>query len=262
MCFFVTFFLWLTSSSLIAQLEAGKAPAAPTLAEGEAKPMVDPAEAKKRIKDLGEGKYELGNITFNTKSRQIRVPCVINMREGPIEFVLVHESGKTHESLLRTNVSAVDLQVILLLLNYEPGHNGLFDYLEKTEPEIYQNLVTTKTTTAGANRILLSLQVGEDVAAQPLAHYLLKLPSKKTPTDCDTWIFHGSMVQESGFSAALHGNLISLYYDVSCIIGTPSIDNRTDDCWETNPKSLPEDKQDTTGQMTEHSVTLIISPEK
>jgi hypothetical protein len=256
-----TLLLCLKPGELFAQLEAGKEPP-PVTTVSEAKPVVDAAAAKKRIKDLGDGNYELGQITFNAKRREIRVPCVINMREGPIEFVLVHESGKTHESLLRTGVSALDLQVIFLLLNYEPGHDGLFDSLEKKEPEAYANLVKVKTTKAGANRIKLGLEVSKDQEVKPLAQCLLKLPAKKPPTDCDTWIFHGSMVQESGFSAALHGNLISLYYDVSGMIGTPSLDNRTDDCWEPNPLALPEEKKDAQGNTLDNEVTLLISPEK
>lgn len=243
-----------------AQVEPGKAPPAPELAPGDVKPIVDAKEAQKRIKDLGNGDYELGGIRFNAKTRTLRVPCLLNMRKGPIEFILVHENGKTHESLLRTAVSAVDLQVVMLLLNYEPGHNGLFDALQKKEPLVFKNLVTSVTQTPKANEVKMSLEWKAGEAAQPLQDTLLKTQSQKPPTDCGIWIFHGSMVQESGFSAALHGNLISLYYDATGMFCTPSPDNRADDYWEPNEKALPKEATDKAGNIVDTALTLIIGP--
>jgi hypothetical protein len=255
--------LWASlSCTAHSQLEAGQSPAAPELQEGQTKPVVDTAAAQKRVRDLGGGEYELGGILFNAKTRSIRLPCVLNMRQGPIEFLLVHESGKTHESMLRTAVSALDLQVVFLLLNYQPGHDGLFDSLEKTEPAAYKNLAVTKTEKPGANRVKLSLEwkTAQGPKVVPVAETLLKTPTKKAPTDCELWIFHGSQVQESGFSAALHGNLISLYYDRTGMLATPSLDNRTDDCWEPNTAALPVEETGKDGAVVDTVVTLIVTP--
>jgi hypothetical protein len=246
--------------SALAQLEPGKAPPAPELAPGDVRPMVDAKEAQKRIKDLGDGNYELGGIEFNSKTRRLRVPCLLNMRKGPIEFMLVHENGKTHESLLRTKVSALDLQVAMLLLNYEPGHNGLFDHLEKLEPQAYKNLVSTKTNTPGANIVTMALEWKTGQPAQDVAAALLKTADQQPPKDCGSWIFTGSMVQESGFSAALHGNFVSLYYDATGMFATPSKDNRADDAWEPNEKALPKEETDKTGTIVDTPVTLLIGP--
>ena len=43
---------------------------------------------------------------MNRLTRTIRFPAVINMREGLLEFVIVHDKGKVHESLLRTAINA------------------------------------------------------------------------------------------------------------------------------------------------------------
>ena len=51
---------------------------------------------------LTEGQI-LGEIEFDAKSREIRLAAAMNMPEGgPIEYLLVHESGKVHESMLVT----------------------------------------------------------------------------------------------------------------------------------------------------------------
>ncbi len=217
----------------------------------EEKPTADPSAAAKRIKDLGNNEFELGGVKFNSRTRQVRVPCHVNMQEGQIEFALVHETGKTHESILKTAASAVDIQVALLLCNYQPGHDGLFDH--ETDPTVRKNLQETTAKTKGANNVDLRLEWQKDGTAQSAAlrDWMLDAKTKKTPTDFDHWVFNGSMVQASGFSAALMGNFIGVYYDVCAVLNCPSPQNRDDDAWLINQAKVPP---------VDTAVTLIISP--
>ena len=220
-------------------------------APGDEKPMADPAAAAKRIKDLGNNEYQLGDVKFNSATREIRVPCAINMQEGQIEFALVHETGKTHESILKTATSAVDIQVALLLCNYQPGHDGLFNH--EKDPTTRKNLEETRAKTPGANNVSLSVEWKADAGMKKvsLIDCIMDAPTKKPPTDFDHWVFNGSMVQESGFSAALMGNFIGIYYDVAAIINCPSPRNRNDEAWFSNKALLPP---------VDTPVTLIITP--
>jgi hypothetical protein len=59
----------------------------------------DHAQPKANITRLENGNMQIGEVTFDPKTRQIRVPCSFNMVEGLLEFALVHENGKIHESL-------------------------------------------------------------------------------------------------------------------------------------------------------------------
>ena len=215
----------------------------------EAKPTVDPAAAIKRMKDLGDNRFQLGDIEFNSKTREVRIPCAINMQEGQIEFALVHETGKTHESILKTAASPVDVQIAMLLCNFEPGHNGLFDH--ETDPKVKKNLEETQTKTPGANQVQLRVEWDKGQQKADLRDWILDGSTKKAPTDFEHWIFNGSMVQESGFSAALHGNLIGIYYDVCGIINCPSPRNRNDELWMVLKTLVP---------AVDTPVTLIISP--
>jgi hypothetical protein len=233
---------------------AQEAPPRPAFEQGKADPgapVPDPVAAAKRIKQLGGDEFELGQITFNSKTREVRLPTVLNMREGPLEYAVVHETGKAHEALLKTTASAIDLQVALLLTNYQPGHTGLFDY-EKDEA-VRKKRESTAPKTAGANLVKLEVEWKDEdkVIRKPFGECLLTRPSLKPATAIDHFVFNGSMIQSSGFSAQLLGSFIGLYYDVTAVINCPGGINDMDDVWSPNTAILP--KKDT-------PVTVIITP--
>jgi hypothetical protein len=84
---------------------------------------------KSPIQKTGDVTYELGGVRFNSATREVRLPCSVNMTEGAIEYALVAETGKTHESLLKTRVNPFDVQVALLLCHYEPHAGELIKIL-------------------------------------------------------------------------------------------------------------------------------------
>lgn len=228
-------------------------PPRPAFQQGKADPgtpVPDPAAAAKRIKQTGPDLYELGQITFNAKTREVRLPCAVNMIKGDLEYLLVHETGKTHESLLKTTINALDLQVVLLLTNYQPGHTGLFFY-EAEEARKRHEATAPKTPGANLVKIELEWQDGAQTKHAPATQWLLTAPQKKTPSDITHWTFNGSMLQPSGFSAALYGNFFALYYDATAIINCPSKLNAVDDVWSPNTPEMP--KEDT-------PVTVTITP--
>lgn len=234
--------------------KGGDEPPRPAFQNVQPKPgavVADPAAAAKRIKTLSKNEYELGGINFNSATREVSVPCKVNMRDGLVEYALVQETGKTHESILKTAIAPVDLQVAMLLTNYQPGHTGLFSY-EKDE-SVRKKMEETKPKTAGGNLVQLFVEwkAGDTVKRVPLRDWMIDPRTKKAPATFDHWVFNGSMIQESGFSAQLYGNVIGTYYDVTAIINCPSKDNLMDDIWSVNSGAVP--KIDT-------SVNLIIAP--
>src|SRR5690606_21573331 len=62
-----------------------------------------------------------GRVLADPKTRTIRFPAWVNMTNGLLEYVVVTDYGKTHESLLVTEARPVDVQSALLLLNARAG---------------------------------------------------------------------------------------------------------------------------------------------
>ena len=59
----------------------------------------DNASALPKIERAGDGLYRFGDIIINRPAGEISFPGVTNQVNGLIEYGIVHDSGKIHESL-------------------------------------------------------------------------------------------------------------------------------------------------------------------
>ncbi len=208
------------------------------------------AEAQKRLEKIADGTFALGGIRIDAAKREVRVPCQILHRELPIEYLLVHETGKDHETVLTTAVSALDLQVALLLAHYSPGSTGLFAKLPKTEPQPFPE---TAPKTPGAHRVQLTVEWEADGKKHtaPLSQWYQNSDTRKPPPDLDVWLFTGSKIDERGFVAETEGSFVAVYADANALFTPPAAGNHLDDIWISLPKNIPPE---------ETPVTLVITP--
>ena len=79
---------------LVTTLELAAAEPAP--------PMVTSTNAL--MKEIAPGLFQIGDVRLDQRQRTVTFPAAMNMDEGLIEYLIVHSSGKTHESLLQTAV--------------------------------------------------------------------------------------------------------------------------------------------------------------
>lgn len=195
-----------------------------------------PAPERPAVTKIGETRYRLGEIEFDAKSREIFLPVTVNMREGgPIEYVLVHENGKTHESVFTTKVSPLHLQIAMKLLKYKAGFGDIFNRL--LAPEI------------------LEKEGGEieDRGEEIQVHYLEEgkkeaIPASETiidggraePMSDEPWIFTGSKVEEGTFMAEAEGSIIAIYLDNLALLNMSREGSDNDDRWGANSKAIPE----------------------
>ena len=213
---------------------------------------IDLAGAKDRIKEIAPGEFELGGIKINAKTREVRVPTAVQLKKAPIEYMLVTETGKTHESVLVTKVKPTDLQLALLLASFQPGTEGLAN---KDLPPDIKPVAPIVPATPGAHRVTLTVEwrQGGDVKKVPLSDWMLNINERKPPPDLGTWIFNGSRIDERGFIAEVEGSFIAVWLDQNAIINSPAKGNWDDGLWISNPAAIPDEGTE---------VTLIIAPEK
>ena len=79
------------------------------------------------ISKIAPGVFRIGEIQIHKKTRSITFPAVVNMDKGLLEYLLVQSQGKTHESLLRTEVDPYFLNIAFLLLGFEGTDNPLIE---------------------------------------------------------------------------------------------------------------------------------------
>ncbi|MFN0074871.1 MAG: YdjY domain-containing protein [Prosthecobacter sp.] len=210
-------------------------------------------DAKKLLKQISPGVFDLNGIQITAATRELRVPCSILHQKLPIEYALCHEAGeKVHETILQTAVRPIHIQLALLLANYQPATLGILEKLPLHEERPYKDK-DTEPKTPGANRLAIHVewQDGDQTKRVPLSHFIQDIDKRKTPDDLGTWIFNGSQIDETGFVAELTGNIISTYVDRSAIINSPAKGNYRDDLWISMPANIPAE---------ETKVSLIITP--
>ncbi|MDZ4289857.1 MAG: YdjY domain-containing protein [Prosthecobacter sp.] len=210
------------------------------------------AEAQQRLKKVSATEYELDGIRINAATREVRIPTLVNLKKAPVEYMLVHETGKTHESVLSTAVSPTSIQVALLLANYQPATEGMLTKVPEAErPKIWKEQPPAKPR---GNRVVATVEwkAGAETKRARLADWFQNVETYKPAPDLDSWIFNGSYIDERGFIAQHEGSIIATWLDRGAILNSPAEGNWRDDLWISLPANVPDEGT---------PVTLIFSPE-
>lgn len=75
---------------------------------------------------VGSNATLFGNVKLEREHRRASFPATINQRTGVVEYAVVTASGKTHESLFRTQAEPQQLHLALLLLGVKPAYSNFF----------------------------------------------------------------------------------------------------------------------------------------
>ncbi len=190
------------------------------------------------VKKVGEHQYRIGDIAFDARSREIRFPAVVNMREGgPIEYVLVREMGKVHESIFVTSISPLELQIALKLLKYQAGFGDVFNKL--LAPEVLaQEGGTAAERGDGVEAYFLTegAAEGSEVA---ISEFIVDGGSAEAMT-AGPWIYTGSQVEEGHFMAESEGSFFAVYLDHLALFNCNREGADDDDRWGARTSVIPE----------------------
>ncbi|MCB1098163.1 MAG: hypothetical protein KDN22_21505 [Verrucomicrobiae bacterium] len=204
------------------------------LAQGDRAPEVD---QRPRVEKLDDGTYRLGKIAFDQKTREVSFAAKVNMNLGYLEYILVNEvTGKTHESLLTTEVSPMDLNVVLLLLGYKPSSvlaNQTEDKPLPVEPKASFDVMVKWKDSDGKGH------------TAPVESWVLNLATE-SPAVRGHWLYTGSKVDDQGgFAAETDGSIIAVYRDLRSLINNPREGKTSDEIWKPStdqglpPKETP-----------------------
>lgn len=229
---------------------------AATLAFAQGPPPRNPPSGKppdkSPLQKTGDVTYEIGGVQLNSATREVRVPCFVNMTEGVIEYALVTETGKTHESLLKTRVKPFDVQVALLLCHYEAHAGELVSILSNPQPEQLA-LAKKSMEHPGANLVKLDLEWKDKDGkshSTTLGNWIHNKRENKQ-LDIRHWIFNGADTGDGLFAAEADGSLVSVHFDLAALIGNPAKWTGSDDNWELETRMIPP---------LDSPVTLVITP--
>ena len=142
---------------------------------------------------------------------------------GSLEYLLVTSKGKTHESLLRTEVEPYHIHLAMLFL----GARGNTNILANT------NSLTGDTITIDLGWKL------NGKARKVRAEDLILNIEKQKPMTLGPWIYTGSAVVDGRFIAQSEGNLASIIVDGGALINNPRPGRESDEIWHVHADAIP-----------------------
>jgi hypothetical protein len=179
------------------------------------------------IREIRPGILELGSIRLYRDRKSITFPAFLNMNEGIVEYLLVANSGKTHESVLRTEVDPYQIHVAMLLLGARgAGTNSFPDDPAQPTPGDLIDIEAAWTLQSQEHR-----RHGED-----LVH------NRKTlqPLARGPWVYNGSRIVEGSFVAQLEGSIVSVITDPNALANNPRPGHEDDELWMVCSNGLPD----------------------
>ncbi len=181
-------------------------------------------KAQPKVEPVGDEQYRLGEIWFDAKTREVRLPVVVNMAEGgPIEYLLVHESGKIHEATFYTTVQPRSLATVLKLIRF-PQVN-FADSLATRQVSPEKQIAFEFVTTADSDRA-------------SVAGFFIDLMSQK-PLKEMPFFFSGSFWEQGTFRAQSEGSFVAVRDDPSAMFHFLHTGAEEDERWVANPALSP-----------------------
>lgn len=178
------------------------------------------------VRSLGGGVFEIGGVRLDKKKRTLRFAAEVNARIETIEYAVVHKTGKTHESLFRTETRPLDIQVALLLLGWKGAMTNSFGINGKGVPFGEKIWIEVGWTNQGVR------------VHGPLEDLVLDRASKAAMVRGE-WIYNGSNFSESSFTAQRDGSIVSIHSDADALVNNPRAGRENDDLYEPFTTKLP-----------------------
>lgn len=204
------------------------------------------------IETIDETRLRIGEVTLDRKTREIRFPTQVNMTDGLLEFLVVHEKGKVHEALLVTTISPTHLNLAFKLLRY-PASPELYPLPSETGGASGEFPDVAPEVKAGA-RVTIDVEWKDpktgETRRMPVNDWI-QHSVKTTAMPPGPWVYGGSVIEDGAYVPESTGDIAAIFIAPSALINYPGDDNRDDTVWLPFTNRVPE---------IGTNVTVIIAP--
>lgn len=204
------------------------------------------------IREISPGVFQVGGVKLEKAVRRVVFPAKVNMTDGPLEYVLVTAQGKTHESVLKTDIEPHHLQVAMLLLGAKGSQAAPLTNAPAGGP-IAQAGQHNPPLPGEPVLIEVTWMQGGKPQRRRMEELVFNRRAKE-PMSKGPFTFTGSRVWQGKFIAQTEGSLISLITDPDAVFNNPRPNRDADDTWVVRQQEVP--PLDT---LVEVSITLLPS---
>jgi hypothetical protein len=197
---------------------------------------------KSPIEKISADEYKIGLVHLDARKRQIDFPAQVNMREGPIEYFLVHIHGKLHESIFKTEAQPYHIHLAALLLNPAAG-----DQLPKIAEAANKSAekpsapILKPNTNVVEKGTLIEVTVWFSDPAPKIVHAesLVMDMARGRAMREGPWMYNGSRIVEGTFLAQRDGSILAMIADPDSLADNPGPRRDDDDNWQPLAANLP-----------------------
>jgi len=206
----------------------------------EVKPEVK--KPKIKIEKIDEHRLAVGKVTIDKKAQTLSFPASLGNPEAVIEYLIVNQHGKTHETLFLTETQPLHINIAMKLLGYKPSKELFPELDDELVPTGKMITETYEVKTAARFDIFVEWNDGKSDRSHHINEFIYNSVSKKA-AETLPYIYCGSYLIEGAFQADIDGDLVAILTNPAAI-GNFSNEGRNDDTiWYPNTKRLP--KKDT-----------------
>ncbi|NMA43346.1 MAG: hypothetical protein GX946_08175 [Oligosphaeraceae bacterium] len=156
-------------------------------------------------KILPGGDLEVNGAIVRRQAREIALPCRFVLAEGALEVIVSKPDGRMHETLLCTDIAAVQVQALLYLLGAE---NGSRLPEQGRQGDLIDLFIEWQDDEGKPQR-------------QPVEYWIIDTQTGKNLKQ-EGWVFVGSTVHNGAFLADLEGNIVINYSVGSTVLDSPN----------------------------------------
>jgi hypothetical protein len=192
------------------------------------------------VREIAPAVFQIGSVRLDKQQRTVSFPASLNMSEGLIEYLIVTASGKTHESLLRTDVEPYHVHLAMLLLGAKGAPAQPLTNAPTGGPIKGDQLTGGPPPPLRGEPVSLEIRWQAGGAEKFFRAEELVLDLKKeSPMSRGVFTFNGSRLWEGRFIAQRDGSIVSLITDEDALFNNPRPGREDDSNWQIITKDLP-----------------------
>lgn len=196
------------------------------------------SKVKPNIENLGDNKYKIGSISFDSKKGELSFPATLEQNEVLIEYLITTSQGKIHEALLVTDILPFNLNVAMKLLGYKESKELLVILDEDFRPTGKPFIPTEEQKKMSRFSISVSWKKGDDTITHDMTD-LLENAKESTPMPKSPWIYSGSYMINGKYKPDLSGDIIAVFTDRSAMASYSGEGRDDDTLWMPKKELLP-----------------------
>ena len=201
-------------------------------------PTADNATNAVGLREVAPGILDYHGVRLDKKNHRVTFDATVNQREGLIEYLLVNDKGKVHESLLATKIAPHDIHLALLLVGLKEDKKS--NISEPLPPSAIDSAYLHAAPKLKGSPVSISLAWKQDGKPQqaPADNWIFNLHTNKLMSP-GPWTYNGSLVEDGQFLADSELSIVAVITDPTALANNPREGYDDDQIWQIQDKAVP-----------------------